>query len=642
MSSFLNRTVNFGANLSWLAPLAIQCDTIDQSDFDDQYYSEQDTDREFPNNYSLSLDEENKSNYNTVYPNDLLSSKDKGSAGKKKVAPRSGLQFKLGPGFECTDLFKLIFTETTNQKVFPFLNARIDRGFDFVNGEWIGYKRNYFTLVAAFEFDGFDSSIFTKEKFYTYDNNNRKVSINYFALRLVSKCCEDDVPVSLVQHTAKRDRGPQFSPPVYPAISGILPSHYLIKLSANIRNETKIDQFNKLFFFNGKDGEKPLTSILSTYPEGVITTVARYERIQFSTSINQRKPSMVNRHFILLVELLGYVNEDKFFVMAATETPPLIIRGRSPSNYQINRANSKTPQFKSKSDFMNSRAGLENLDPGIQVPRGNFDHTTIQSYPIERRTNKIASIEGKDIISDVSDTKQLLKKLKKRAKAKYKKACKKQLCDYRIPMSSESPETPEILQDEDDQMNLEIDEHELENLKRINLVSNEKYSDEVKLRNIDENYDTDEEICDSDLVIPKTIGHSGEGSKGFQILTNYSDNIPTSPYINNSIDSYDASALFNNSENIDPYSTSLNNDTTKYGFTLETNYHTCAFDEPTIMVAKSKKKIKSNHSSKKRRKVTYVSSYSTYIDTETFDILEDMLDSEIRYSQSSYISEFLT
>lgn len=262
---------------------------------------------------------------------------------KRKVAPRSGLQFKVGPSFDHTTLYRPIYVTSTNESVFPFVHARVDRGFERCNDEWIGYKRNYFTLVGCFELEDKTPDIFFHEKFHILNDQGEMENISCFALRLVSKCSEDDMTVNLIQHTAKRDRGPQYLPPVYPAISGYLPSHSIIKQASNIRNNDKIDQYNKLFFLDSSALLKVSEdSVLSTYPEGRIATVARYERIQFSTSINYRKPTMVNRHFILRVELLGLLDDGKYAVLASTETQPLVVRGRSPSNYQIAKRNMKS------------------------------------------------------------------------------------------------------------------------------------------------------------------------------------------------------------------------------------------------------------------------------------------------------------
>lgn len=261
-----------------------------------------------------------------------------GSTKRKKVAPRSSEQFKVGPDFNKTRINRNIYISSSNELVTPELEARIDRGFDFMEDEWIGYKRNYFTLVAAFHFTDKMQDLFFHERFHIIDDDDQRLNIKCFALRLVSECCENDIRVTLVQHTPKRDRGPQYQPPVYPSVAGTIPDHDLIKQSANIRNDTKIEQLNKLFYLD-QDACQSISpnSILQSYPEGKISTAARYERMQFSTSVNYRKPALINRHFILRVELLAVLDDGRYAILASIESPPLVVRGRSPSNYQLSK-----------------------------------------------------------------------------------------------------------------------------------------------------------------------------------------------------------------------------------------------------------------------------------------------------------------
>ncbi|ANZ75382.1 BA75_02258T0 [Komagataella pastoris] len=258
------------------------------------------------------------------------------SRSKVKVAPRSSLQFKVGPQFTRTFLVRPIYSNG-GRLIIPKIEGRIDRGFEFLNNEWIGYKRNYFTLVAAFQFENYGFEEFTNATYHTIDQENNNLAIMYFALRLTSKCTEDGTSISLVQHTAKRDRGPQFEPPIHPAVPGSLPTHQVIKEAANIRNVGKIQRLNKLFYHN-REESLTMEPGLNKYPENSIFKVARYERIQFASSINYRKPSSSTRRFNLYVELIACLENNEFVTLALIETPPLIIRGRSPSNYP----NSKT------------------------------------------------------------------------------------------------------------------------------------------------------------------------------------------------------------------------------------------------------------------------------------------------------------
>lgn len=256
---------------------------------------------------------------------------------KKKLAPRSSLQFKIGPQF--TETFVSVpILDSTNQFIQPKICPRIDRGFELIDGEWIGYKRNYFTLVSSFFFENVDFENFAGQEYHIIDpNSNHLVRIKYFAIQLVSRFAEQDslTHINLIQHTAKRDRGPQFAPPIHPVIPSELPDHDIIREAANVRNVGKILKMDSIFYFDKDrhDDYKFNVGGLRDYPHLKIFKVARYERVQFSSSINYKKPSLNNKRFKLFVELVGYTENEEFVKLAYTETPPLIVRGRSPSNY---------------------------------------------------------------------------------------------------------------------------------------------------------------------------------------------------------------------------------------------------------------------------------------------------------------------
>ena len=95
----------------------------------------------------------------------------------RKVAPRSSDLFRVGPPFSISKQHQPVYCVGTDMPVTPLLHARIDRGFEMgETGSWIGYKRNYFTLVASFTLQDFDFEKFIGNKFYTYDKVNNKVN----------------------------------------------------------------------------------------------------------------------------------------------------------------------------------------------------------------------------------------------------------------------------------------------------------------------------------------------------------------------------------------------------------------------------------------------------------------------------------
>lgn len=281
-----------------------------------------------------------------------------GEGGKPKVAPRSVDLFRVGPPFSDTIEHHPIFRSDTHERLVPQVQARIDRGFELASsGNWIGYKRNYFTLVAAFDLD-IDFATFANSGFYTIRNTEHgqeNVPIKHFAISIQAKCSETEAQVSLVQHTPKRDKGPQNPPSVFAAVPGTLPDHQTVKESCNKRNDTKLELMKRIFNFDRKNyltqhGEG---SFLRNYPDNSIARVARFERIQFTKSIRTKGSNMAQKYFSLSAKLLAIVpgsdQQDEQIVLACSKTPGLLVRGRSPSKYHTE----KTSGYRGPSDSEN-------------------------------------------------------------------------------------------------------------------------------------------------------------------------------------------------------------------------------------------------------------------------------------------------
>lgn len=284
---------------------------------------------------------------------------------KLKIAPRSTLQFKVGPPFELVGNYSSVIESDTSEPLLFQLTPRIDRGFDFIDDEWVGYKRNYFTLVSSFETPGLELDAFLNGSYRIQSHNCATMSdvrVKYFAVKIKAKSDDDQTEICLVQHTAKRDKGPQFTPATCPLVPAELPQHQIIREASNVRNFDKMRKYDSTFFFHRDRNQEQynVNGIISSYPVECIQKVARYERVQFASSINVKKPSQQNKHFRLHI-ILGAITsppnnlgpyaayngslemqeeillEDgtrEYFVpLQEMQTPPLIIRGRSPSNY---------------------------------------------------------------------------------------------------------------------------------------------------------------------------------------------------------------------------------------------------------------------------------------------------------------------
>lgn len=258
----------------------------------------------------------------------------------KREPPRSASLFKVGPPFDLIINHNNLLLED-GDFVRPIISARIDRGFDFVDKEWMGYKRNYFTAVVSFKFFGVPNELALKQSFFcTGPDTFSKISrVNYFMMGLGCECIGPDIAdVKLVQHTAKRDRGPQNEPPTYYMIPGALPDHFVIRKISNVRNNVKMSESDRYFFLDELERKNLLMNttniLLHDYPlSEKISVAAKYDRIQFQFLPSLTAKRNTNTRFALKVDLLACLADGKVVKVATVKTPPLLIRSRSPSTY---------------------------------------------------------------------------------------------------------------------------------------------------------------------------------------------------------------------------------------------------------------------------------------------------------------------
>lgn len=357
---------------------------------------------------------------------------------KPKIPPRSCLQFKIGPSFSMHKQYDRVVKTSKKQNVFFNLTSRIDRGFDLNNSQWIGYKRNYFTLVASFQSSISDIIEFVNES-YTLELKENENSITckiiQFGIKIMSKIEGTDKEINLVQHTAKRDKGPHGKPQICPVVPASLPDHETIRSVTNVKCPKKNAELEKAFYFYYQnDKEKNLMDnttnnyyyhyrknintivdpLYKGYPNQCIDKVAKFERIQFSCSSGIRKSNCIGRYFQLYV-ILGVIVEipniielketigieflhtcntnhsKKYFInLIEIKTPPLVIRGRSPASYNNEVQISKFPLVDCKN-----------------MPEFSHDNFLEESSPLKKPNNNItdeeASLEGRPNTKSIID-----------------------------------------------------------------------------------------------------------------------------------------------------------------------------------------------------------------------------------------------
>lgn len=346
---------------------------------------------------------------------------------KSKIPPRSCLQFKIGPSFSLHQQYDHIVRTSQKHSVFFNLTSRIDRGFDLIDNQWIGYKRNYFTLAASFQSSITDLMEFVNDSYTLELKENENLitcKIIQFGIKILSKVENSDKEINLVQHTAKRDKGPHGKPEICPVVPANLPDHDTIRNITNIKCPKKNVELEKAFYFYCKDDKRKNSNdpniynylhqdntnniadpLYKNYPTKCIDKVAKFERIQFSCSSGIRKSNSIGRYFQLYV-ILGVTVEipntielketngieflhmsnlnysKKYFVnLIEIKTPPLVIRGRSPANYnnggqqsKISISDNKIEPMFFNTNFLEESSPLKKSNKDIINGKATFDN----------------------------------------------------------------------------------------------------------------------------------------------------------------------------------------------------------------------------------------------------------------------------
>ncbi|KAI8601131.1 hypothetical protein EDD21DRAFT_115633 [Dissophora ornata] len=172
--------------------------------------------------------------------------------------------------------------------------AKIDRGFFLAENDWTCYRRNYFQISASFSIAGLDTSIHPEIP-CLMDRNSEFVQINKFLICIGAHIQNGEKTIELVQHTPKRDKGPQITPRPTPVRAG---------------------------------GD------LSMYPTGSNPNVVTFERVQFKTATaNNGKRRAAQQYYQVHVDLYAETDMGETVLVASSLSAPLVVRGRSPGHY---------------------------------------------------------------------------------------------------------------------------------------------------------------------------------------------------------------------------------------------------------------------------------------------------------------------
>ncbi|TLD19246.1 hypothetical protein PspLS_09798 [Pyricularia sp. CBS 133598] len=174
------------------------------------------------------------------------------------------------------------------------------KGFMRANGEWICYRRNYFSCTASYTL-GPDQRQGTTIRLL--DISGQMHIVSGFAIRLSAVLGGEDRPIQLVQLTPKRDKGTASTP-------------------GKVRLEPKPAQ--------ARAGNAWMHMVQHTF-----------ERVQFksATPNNGRRPAP-QKYYHVDVEVwvdVGKNQEEKWIKIGYKRSPRFVVRGRSPGHYNKQR-----------------------------------------------------------------------------------------------------------------------------------------------------------------------------------------------------------------------------------------------------------------------------------------------------------------
>lgn len=261
------------------------------------------------------------------------------------------------PPFGSQENFYEIYggTQGSNQRISPNVDAKIEKGF-FVSSDscWTCYRRNYFAVQCSYQL----TPHLQNEPHYLV-KDGKQHQIQAMAMSLSARVDgTGGKSIELVQHTPKRDKGPQSQI----TITRLCPTPPGGKLGHLPHAETH--GYSMMGYGGAINGHIsppyfPLQSIPDpnaqqhdpSNPHGsaVTTPTAHqhtFERIQFkSATANNGKRRAQQQYYHLVVELHADIRDansgvPKWVKVAERVSSQVVVRGRSPSHYSNEGPNS--------------------------------------------------------------------------------------------------------------------------------------------------------------------------------------------------------------------------------------------------------------------------------------------------------------
>ncbi|KAI8647230.1 hypothetical protein BD408DRAFT_479349 [Parasitella parasitica] len=206
--------------------------------------------------------------------------------------------FEMGPSFTSTNQLCELYSMDRSNSYQVQLHAKMDRGFFRADQDWTCYRRNYFQVSSTFDIHGMNYMIQGPEipcLLKKSSDSQELLQVDYFSIGVCARVMNNDKKIELVQHTPKRDKGPQMIPEPKPVRAG---------------------------------GNLHLASVGSNH------NIVTFERLQFKTATaNNGKRRAAQQYYEIAVHLYANFPREEPFCVATCVSAPLVVRGRSPGHY---------------------------------------------------------------------------------------------------------------------------------------------------------------------------------------------------------------------------------------------------------------------------------------------------------------------
>ncbi|CAO3580086.1 unnamed protein product [Absidia cylindrospora] len=215
---------------------------------------------------------------------------------RRRRTESSMFTFETGPSFTQTKQLLDIWNMDQSNGHQLQIHVKMDRGFFRADQDWTCYRRNYFQVSATFDVHGVSYLVQGSEvPCLVQSEQGQLFQVDYFSIGVSACVSGSDKKIDLIQHTPKRDKGPQ-----------MVPQPRALRSGGN----------------------------LHLAPVGSNHNIVTFERMQFKTATaNNGKRRAAQQYYEIVVDLYANTSNGPSLRVATCTSAPLVVRGRSPGHY---------------------------------------------------------------------------------------------------------------------------------------------------------------------------------------------------------------------------------------------------------------------------------------------------------------------